>query len=123
MTFRAPKTFLITEIAAKVFTIVIYVIGLALYLHFIKQSNATDTCKRRMSLYARHGYTSVNCDVLGTEISASVFAVILVIVVIVHVVFLGFALKQLHSTPASNSKLLGTSAVFKKSATFETTPV
>ncbi|XP_063779070.1 MARVEL domain-containing protein 3-like [Pseudophryne corroboree] len=53
-----------------------YIVGVGLYLHFIKQVNATDTCKTRERLYAGRGYTWMNCDVQGGDAAVAIFGLI-----------------------------------------------
>ncbi|NXL84815.1 MALD3 protein, partial [Alectura lathami] len=52
-----------------------YLTAVGLYLHFVIQVNATETCKRRERLYARRGYTSMNCVVQGGDAAVSLFGV------------------------------------------------
>uniref|UniRef100_A0A8C3PXY3 MARVEL domain-containing protein n=1 Tax=Chrysolophus pictus TaxID=9089 RepID=A0A8C3PXY3_CHRPC len=52
-----------------------YVIAVGLYLHFVTQVNATEACKRRERLYARRGYTSMNCVVQGGDAAVGLFGV------------------------------------------------
>ncbi|NXS63236.1 MALD3 protein, partial [Brachypteracias leptosomus] len=52
-----------------------YIAAVGLYLHFVSQVNSTEVCRRRDRLYARHGYTSMNCVVQGGDAAVSLFAV------------------------------------------------
>nr|XP_013795379.1 PREDICTED: MARVEL domain-containing protein 3-like isoform X1 [Apteryx mantelli mantelli] len=52
-----------------------YVAAVGLYLHFVIQVNSTEVCKRRERLYARRGYTSMNCMVQGSDMAVSLFGV------------------------------------------------
>ncbi|XP_068787686.1 MARVEL domain-containing protein 3-like isoform X1 [Struthio camelus] len=52
-----------------------YVAAVGLYLHFVIQVNATEVCKRRERLYARRGYTSMNCAVQGGDAAVGLFGV------------------------------------------------
>lgn len=52
-----------------------YIIAVGLYLHFVTQVNATEACKRRERLYARRGYTSMNCVVQGGDAAVGLFGV------------------------------------------------
>uniref|UniRef100_A0A8B9C2W9 MARVEL domain-containing protein n=1 Tax=Anser brachyrhynchus TaxID=132585 RepID=A0A8B9C2W9_9AVES len=52
-----------------------YVAAVGLYLHFVSQVNSTETCKRRERLYARRGYTSMNCVVQGGDAAVGLFGV------------------------------------------------
>lgn len=53
-----------------------YVVAVGLYLHFIIGINATDICQRRERLYARNGYTWLNCDVSGGDAAVALFGLI-----------------------------------------------
>lgn len=55
---------------------VVYVVAVGLYLHFIIGVNSTDTCKKRERLYARNGYTWMNCDVSGGDAAVALFGLI-----------------------------------------------
>lgn len=55
---------------------VVYVVAVGLYLHFIIGVNSTDVCKRRERLYARNGYTWMNCDVGGADAAVALFGLI-----------------------------------------------
>ncbi|XP_073534763.1 MARVEL domain-containing protein 3-like isoform X1 [Phyllobates terribilis] len=87
------KLVLIEEVF-NVLSAVTYIICVALYIHFIKQINATEVCKQREALYHRRGYTSVTCDIMGTEMAVCVFAVILVVLYIASAVFVGLLLRE-----------------------------
>ncbi|KFV70729.1 MARVEL domain-containing protein 3, partial [Dryobates pubescens] len=50
-----------------------YIIAVGLYLHFVSQVNSTEVCKRRERLYARRGYTSMNCVVQGGDAAVGLF--------------------------------------------------
>lgn len=52
-----------------------YIVAVGLYLHFVTQVNATEACKRRERLYARRGYTSMNCVVQGGDAAVGLFGV------------------------------------------------
>ncbi|XP_069709646.1 MARVEL domain-containing protein 3-like isoform X1 [Phaenicophaeus curvirostris] len=52
-----------------------YVTAVGLYLHFVSQVNSTEVCKRRERLYARRGYTSMNCVVQGGDAAVGLFGV------------------------------------------------
>ncbi|XP_048461915.1 MARVEL domain-containing protein 3-like [Rhincodon typus] len=103
------SNFLIMECVVKALAAVVYVIGVALYLHFIHKINATDTCKQRESLYNRHGYSSVKCAILGTEVAVSIFAVMLIIVYIAEVVLGVLAYRKVQAARPEYTKPLGTS--------------
>ncbi|ETE71143.1 MARVEL domain-containing protein 3, partial [Ophiophagus hannah] len=53
-----------------------YIAAVGLYLHFIIQVNATDVCLKRERLYARRGYTSMNCSVQGGDASVALFGLV-----------------------------------------------
>ncbi|XP_034530939.1 MARVEL domain-containing protein 3 [Notolabrus celidotus] len=55
---------------------VAYVVAVGLYLHFIIGVNATDVCQHRERLYARSGYTWMNCDVSGADAAVALFGLI-----------------------------------------------
>lgn len=66
---------------------VAYVVAVGLYLHFIIGVNSTDVCQRRERLYARNGYTWMNCDVSGADAAVALFALITTILYAVGTVF------------------------------------
>ncbi|NXB40600.1 MALD3 protein, partial [Eulacestoma nigropectus] len=53
-----------------------YLAAVGLYLHFVRQVNATEVCRRRERLYARRGYTSMNCAVQGGDAAIGLFGVV-----------------------------------------------
>lgn len=55
---------------------VAYVAAVGLYLHFVMGINATDVCQRRERLYARNGYTWMNCSVSGGDAGVALFGLI-----------------------------------------------
>ncbi|XP_061884482.1 MARVEL domain-containing protein 3 [Entelurus aequoreus] len=55
---------------------VAYVVAVGLYLHFVMRVNATDVCTQRERLYARNGYTWMNCDVGGGDAAVALFGLI-----------------------------------------------
>uniref|UniRef100_A0A3B4XX51 Si:ch211-191a24.4 n=2 Tax=Seriola lalandi dorsalis TaxID=1841481 RepID=A0A3B4XX51_SERLL len=55
---------------------VAYVVAVGLYLHFIISVNSTDVCQQRERLYARSGYTWMNCDVGGADAAVALFGLI-----------------------------------------------
>ncbi|XP_038652651.1 MARVEL domain-containing protein 3-like isoform X1 [Scyliorhinus canicula] len=117
------SSFLIVECVAKALSAVAYIIGVALYLHFIHKINATDMCKRRESLYNRHGYSSVKCAILGTEVAVSIFAVLLIVVYIAGVVFATLAYRQMRATQTEYTKSPGASTVHRHATTPEMVPM
>ncbi|KFV15306.1 MARVEL domain-containing protein 3, partial [Tauraco erythrolophus] len=64
---------LVGECAFNLLAGTAYVAAVGLYLHFVSRVNATDVCKRRERLYARRGYTSVNCAVQGGDAAVGLF--------------------------------------------------
>ncbi|NXG70218.1 MALD3 protein, partial [Baryphthengus martii] len=63
------------ECAFSLLAGIAYVAAVSLYLHFVSQVNATEVCKRRERLYARRGYTSMNCVVQGGDAAVGLFGV------------------------------------------------
>lgn len=55
---------------------VVYVVAVGLYLHFIIRVNSTDVCQQRERIYARNGYTWMNCDVSGADAAVALFGLI-----------------------------------------------
>ncbi|XP_029285130.1 MARVEL domain-containing protein 3 isoform X2 [Cottoperca gobio] len=53
-----------------------YVVAVGLYLHFVIGVNSTDVCQQRERLYARNGYTWMNCDVGGADAAVALFGLI-----------------------------------------------
>ncbi|CAL8255263.1 unnamed protein product [Merluccius merluccius] len=53
-----------------------YVAAVGLYLHFVISVNATDVCQKRERLYARNGYTWMNCNVGGADAAVAMFGLI-----------------------------------------------
>ncbi|XP_047442549.1 uncharacterized protein si:ch211-191a24.4 [Mugil cephalus] len=53
-----------------------YVVAVGLYLHFIIGVNSTEVCLRRERLYARAGYTWMNCNVGGGDAAVALFGLI-----------------------------------------------
>ncbi|XP_059339746.1 MARVEL domain-containing protein 3-like [Ammospiza nelsoni] len=67
---------LLGECAFSLLAGLAYVAAAGLYLHFVRQVNATEVCRRRERLYARRGYTSMNCDVQGGDAAVGLFGVV-----------------------------------------------
>ncbi|KAM6276783.1 MARVEL domain-containing protein 3-like isoform 1-T1 [Spheniscus humboldti] len=63
------------ECAFNLLAGVAYIAAVGLYLHFVSQVNSTEVCKKRERLYARRGYTSMNCVVQGGDAAVSLFGV------------------------------------------------
>ncbi|NWU01129.1 MALD3 protein, partial [Urocynchramus pylzowi] len=67
---------LLGECAFSLLAGLAYLAAVGLYLHFVRQVNATEVCRRRERLYARRGYTSMNCDVQGGDAAVGLFGVV-----------------------------------------------
>ncbi|KAM5157846.1 MARVEL domain-containing protein 3-like isoform 1-T1 [Mantella aurantiaca] len=91
------RMLLLAEEVFNVISAVICIICVALYIHFIKQINASELCKQREALYNRRGYSSVTCDIMGTEMAACVFAVILIVAYVASAVVVGLLLRDTKS--------------------------
>ncbi|KAG8571904.1 hypothetical protein GDO81_011824 [Engystomops pustulosus] len=73
---RVSIKLLYAELVCDVLGCLGYIVAVGLYLHFIKQVNATDTCKTRERLYAGRGYTWMNCEVQGGDAAVAIFGLI-----------------------------------------------
>ncbi|XP_053322370.1 MARVEL domain-containing protein 3-like isoform X3 [Spea bombifrons] len=91
---RRNKKVLLAEEVLNVMSALIYIICIGLYIHFIKQINGSELCKKRESLYNRHGYNSVSCEILGTEVAVCVFAAMLVVSYTASAVVVGLMFKN-----------------------------
>ncbi|NXC98181.1 MALD3 protein, partial [Certhia familiaris] len=67
---------LVGECAFSLLAGLAYLVAVGLYLHFVRQVNATEVCRRRERLYARRGYTSMNCAVQGGDAAVGLFGVV-----------------------------------------------
>ncbi|KAM4906855.1 LOW QUALITY PROTEIN: MARVEL domain-containing protein 3-like [Sylvia borin] len=67
---------LVGECAFSLLAGLVYLVAVGLYLHFVMQVNATEVCRRRERLYARRGYTSMNCAVQGGDAAVGLFGVV-----------------------------------------------
>ncbi|NWZ63241.1 MALD3 protein, partial [Acrocephalus arundinaceus] len=67
---------LVGECAFSLLAGLAYLAAVGLYLHFVTQVNATEVCKRRERLYARRGYTSMNCAVQGGDAAVGLFGIV-----------------------------------------------
>lgn len=65
---------------------VAYVVAVGLYLHFVIGVNATDVCQQRQRIYARNGYTWMNCDVSGADAAVALFGLITALLYAVGVI-------------------------------------
>lgn len=71
-----PRKLLIGQFAFQIIGAVGYVVAVGLYLHFVISVNSTDVCARRERLYARNGYTWMNCSVGGGDAAVALFGII-----------------------------------------------
>lgn len=71
-----PQKLLIGQFAFQLIGAVIYVVAVGLYLHFVISVNSTDVCLKRERLYARNGYTWMNCNVGGADAAVALFGII-----------------------------------------------
>ncbi|NXI10853.1 MALD3 protein, partial [Irena cyanogastra] len=67
---------LVGECAFSLLAGLAYLVAVGLYLHFVRQVNATEVCRRRERLYAGRGYTSMSCDVQGGDAAVGLFGVV-----------------------------------------------
>lgn len=82
-----PRKLLIGQFAFQIIGAVAYVIAVGLYLHLVISVNSTDVCIMRERLYARNGYTWMNCSVNGGDASVALFGIITAILYAVGAVF------------------------------------
>ncbi|KAM4026603.1 MARVEL domain-containing protein 3-like isoform 2-T3 [Anomaloglossus baeobatrachus] len=73
---RVSIKLLVAEFIFDILGCLGYIVGIGLYLYFIKKVNATDTCKTRERLYAARGYTWMNCEVQGGDAAVATFGLI-----------------------------------------------
>ncbi|XP_014462449.1 MARVEL domain-containing protein 3 [Alligator mississippiensis] len=73
---RLSMPLLMAECAFDILAGIAYTAAVGLYLHFVIQVNTTDVCKKRERLYARRGYTSMNCEVQGGDAAVAVFGIV-----------------------------------------------
>ncbi|NXA73948.1 MALD3 protein, partial [Thryothorus ludovicianus] len=73
---RLRPGLLVGECAFSLLAGLAYLAAVGLYLHFVRQVNATEVCRRRERLYARRGYTSMNCSVQGGDAAVGLFGVV-----------------------------------------------
>uniref|UniRef100_A0A671LHC9 MARVEL domain-containing protein 3-like n=1 Tax=Sinocyclocheilus anshuiensis TaxID=1608454 RepID=A0A671LHC9_9TELE len=71
-----PRKLLIGQFAFQIIGAVAYVVAVGLYLHFVVSVNSTEVCVRRERLYARNGYTWMNCSVNGGDAAVALFGII-----------------------------------------------
>ncbi|TRY82970.1 hypothetical protein DNTS_004593, partial [Danionella cerebrum] len=84
-----PRKLLMGQFAFLIIGAVTYVVAVGLYLHFVISVNSTDVCARRERLYARNGYTWMNCSVGGGDAAVALFGIITAILYVVGSVFTG----------------------------------
>ncbi|XP_068864371.1 MARVEL domain-containing protein 3-like [Aphelocoma coerulescens] len=85
-----------------------YLAAVGLYLHFVRQVNATEVCRRRERLYARRGYTSMSCTVQGGDAAVGLFGVVASCLYFASFVVCTFAIRtvrafQRHAAKAQHS--------------------
>lgn len=71
-----PRKLLVGALVFQAVGAVAYVVAVGLYLHFVIGVNATEMCKLRERLYARNGYSWMNCDVGGADAAVALFGLI-----------------------------------------------
>lgn len=91
---RLPRKLLIGQFAFQIIGAVAYVVAVGLYLHFVISVNSTDVCVRRERLYARNGYTWMNCSVSGGDAAVALFGIITAILYSIGAVFTGQTLRD-----------------------------
>ncbi|XP_069469782.1 MARVEL domain-containing protein 3-like isoform X3 [Ambystoma mexicanum] len=115
------RKLLIAEAVLAVLFAGLYIIGIALYVHFIQLINATDVCTRREALYRRRGYNSVSCSLMGTEVAVCVFSVLAMAAYIASAITSGLALKEMSSAAQMRSR--GPPSIFKPDLDVEVVPM
>ncbi|XP_067906083.1 MARVEL domain-containing protein 3 isoform X2 [Heterodontus francisci] len=73
---RLSSKLIMAEFVFNILACVGYIVGVGLYLHLIISVNSTEVCRLRNRLYARHGYTFMNCDVQGGDAAVALFGLI-----------------------------------------------
>lgn len=91
---RLPRKLLIGQFAFQIIGAVAYVVAVGLYLHFVISVNSTDVCIRRERIYARNGYTWMNCSVSGGDAAVALFGIITAILYAIGAVFTGQTLRD-----------------------------
>ncbi|KAI4892493.1 hypothetical protein NFI96_002922 [Prochilodus magdalenae] len=71
-----PWKLLIGQFVFQLLGAVVYMVAVGLYLHFVIRVNSTDVCLRRERIYARNGYTWMNCNVGGADAAVALFGII-----------------------------------------------
>ncbi|KAL4630988.1 MARVEL domain-containing protein 3-like [Arapaima gigas] len=88
-----PNKLLLGQCVFQLVGAVTYVIAVGLYLHFVIQVNSTDVCKMRERLYARQGYTWMNCNVGGADAAVALFGLITAILYGIGCALTGFVIR------------------------------
>ncbi|XP_020377095.1 MARVEL domain-containing protein 3-like [Rhincodon typus] len=73
---RLSSKFLMAEFVFNILACIGYIVGVGLYLHLMILVNSTEVCRLRNRLYARHGYTFMNCDIQGGDAAVALFGLI-----------------------------------------------
>ncbi|KAI2651853.1 MARVEL domain-containing 3-like protein [Labeo rohita] len=89
-----PRKLLIGQFAFQIIGAVAYVVAVGLYLHFVISVNSTDVCVRRERLYARNGYTWMNCSVGGGDAAVALFGIITAILYAVGTILTGKTIRD-----------------------------
>ncbi|XP_051501616.1 MARVEL domain-containing protein 3-like isoform X1 [Myxocyprinus asiaticus] len=89
-----PRKLLIGQFVFQIIGAVAYVIAVGLYLHLVISVNSTDVCIRRERLYARNGYTWMNCSVSGGDAAVAMFGIITTILYAVGAFLTGQTLQD-----------------------------
>ncbi|MBN3294825.1 MALD3 protein, partial [Amia calva] len=74
--YRSSMKLLVAQFFFQLIGAVLYVVAVGLYIHFVITINATDVCQKRARLYARQGYTWMNCEVQGGDAAVALFGII-----------------------------------------------
>ncbi|XP_043076059.1 MARVEL domain-containing protein 3 [Puntigrus tetrazona] len=89
-----PRKLLVGQFAFQIVGAAAYVVAVGLYLHFVISVNSTDVCVRRERLYARNGYTWMNCSVNGGDAAVALFGIITAILYAVGAVLTGQTIRD-----------------------------
>ncbi|ROL42324.1 MARVEL domain-containing protein 3 [Anabarilius grahami] len=92
-----PRKLLIGQFAFLITGAVAYVVAVGLYLHFVIYVNSTDMCRQRERLYARNGYTWMNCNVNGGDASVALFGIITAILYAVGAFLMGKTIQDVRN--------------------------
>ncbi|MBN3275638.1 MALD3 protein, partial [Polyodon spathula] len=91
--YSIPIKRLIVEFFFDVLGCVGYIVAVSLYLYFVIKVNATDVCKKRERLYARQGYTWMNCSVQGSDAAVALFGLMTAILYFVGALLCGLTIR------------------------------